>query len=63
MALYKNLPYDTLRDFAAVSIFSESLNVLVVNASSSTTRAPPPSDDDRGTPAAARANMEQRHAG
>ena len=37
MALYKNLPYDTLRDFAAVSIFSESPNILVVNASSSAT--------------------------
>ena len=37
MALYKNLPYDTLRDFAAVSIFSESANILVVNASSSAT--------------------------
>ena len=35
MALYKNLPYDTLRDFVAVSIFSESPNILVVNASSS----------------------------
>jgi tripartite-type tricarboxylate transporter receptor subunit TctC len=35
MALYKNLPYDTLRDFAAVSVFSESPNILVVNASSS----------------------------
>ncbi len=35
MALYKDLPYDTLRDFAAVSIFSESPNILVVNASSS----------------------------
>jgi tripartite-type tricarboxylate transporter receptor subunit TctC len=34
MALYKDLPYDTLRDFAAVSIFSESPNMLVVNASS-----------------------------
>ena len=33
-ALYKNLPYDTLRDFAAISIFSESPNVLVVNSSS-----------------------------
>jgi tripartite-type tricarboxylate transporter receptor subunit TctC len=32
MALYKNLPFDTLRDFAAVSIFSESPNLLVVNA-------------------------------
>jgi len=33
-ALYKNLPYDTLRDFVAVSIFSESPNILVVNSSS-----------------------------
>lgn len=33
-ALYKNLPYDTLRDFAAISIFSESPNILVVNSSS-----------------------------
>jgi tripartite-type tricarboxylate transporter receptor subunit TctC len=32
MALYKNLPFDTLRDFAAVSIFSESPNILVVNS-------------------------------
>ena len=32
MSLYKNLPYDTLRDFAAVSVFSESPNILVVNA-------------------------------
>jgi LysR family tcuABC transcriptional regulator len=32
MALYRNLPYDTLRDFAPVSVFSESPNVLVVNA-------------------------------
>ena len=32
MSLYKNLPFDTLRDFAAVSIFSESPNLLVVNA-------------------------------
>jgi tripartite-type tricarboxylate transporter receptor subunit TctC len=32
MSLYKNLPFDTLRDFSAVSIFSESPNVLVVNA-------------------------------
>jgi tripartite-type tricarboxylate transporter receptor subunit TctC len=34
MALYKNLSYDTLRDFAAVSIFSQSPNILVVNSSS-----------------------------
>jgi tripartite-type tricarboxylate transporter receptor subunit TctC len=32
MSLYKNLPFDTLRDFAAVSIFSESPNILVVNS-------------------------------
>ncbi len=32
MSLYKNLPFDTLRDFTAVSIFSESPNILVVNA-------------------------------
>jgi tripartite-type tricarboxylate transporter receptor subunit TctC len=32
MALYRNLPYDTLRDFVPVSVFSESPNVLVVNA-------------------------------
>ena len=33
MALYKKLGYDTLRDFTAVSLFSASPNVLVVNAS------------------------------
>jgi tripartite-type tricarboxylate transporter receptor subunit TctC len=33
MALYKNLGYDTLRDFAMVSLFSESPNVLVVHPS------------------------------
>ena len=33
MALYKKLNFDTLRDFAAVSLFSASPNVLVVNAS------------------------------
>jgi tripartite-type tricarboxylate transporter receptor subunit TctC len=32
MALYRNLAFDTLRDFAPVSVFSESPNVLVVNA-------------------------------
>jgi tripartite-type tricarboxylate transporter receptor subunit TctC len=31
MALYRKLPYDTLRDFAAVSIFSEAPNILVVH--------------------------------
>jgi len=33
MALYRNPPYDTLRDFAGVSVFSESTNLLVVPAS------------------------------
>ena len=33
MSLYKKLNFDTLRDFAAVSMFSESPNVLVVHAS------------------------------
>ena len=32
MALYRKLPYDTLRDLTAVSIFSESPNILVVNS-------------------------------
>jgi tripartite-type tricarboxylate transporter receptor subunit TctC len=32
MSLYKNLPFDAIRDFAPVSVFSESPNVLVVNA-------------------------------
>jgi len=33
MSLYKKVPFDTLRDFAAVSIFSMSPNILVVHAS------------------------------
>jgi tripartite-type tricarboxylate transporter receptor subunit TctC len=33
MALYKKLNYDALRDFVAVSLFSESPNVLVVHPS------------------------------
>lgn len=33
MSLYKNPPYDALRDFTPVSVFSESTNVLVVPAS------------------------------
>ena len=32
MSLYKKLAFDTLRDFVALSIFSESPNILVVNA-------------------------------
>jgi tripartite-type tricarboxylate transporter receptor subunit TctC len=32
MSLYRNLPFDTLRDFTAVSIFCESPNILTVNA-------------------------------
>jgi tripartite-type tricarboxylate transporter receptor subunit TctC len=31
MALYKKLPYDTLRDFAPVSLFAEAPNVVVVS--------------------------------
>ena len=31
MALYKELTYDTLRDFAPVSLFSEAPNILVVH--------------------------------
>jgi tripartite-type tricarboxylate transporter receptor subunit TctC len=33
MSLYKNPPYDALRDLTAVSVFSESTNILVVPAS------------------------------
>jgi tripartite-type tricarboxylate transporter receptor subunit TctC len=33
MSLYRNPPYDTLRDFSGVSVFSESTNILVVPAS------------------------------
>ena len=32
MSLYKNPPYDALRDFTGVSVFSESTNILVVPA-------------------------------
>jgi len=32
MSLYRDLPFDALRDFAPVSVFSESPNVLVVNS-------------------------------
>jgi tripartite-type tricarboxylate transporter receptor subunit TctC len=32
MSLYSKLPFDALKDFAPVSVFSESPNVLVVNA-------------------------------
>jgi tripartite-type tricarboxylate transporter receptor subunit TctC len=33
MSLYKNPPYDLLRDFVPVSVFSDSTNILVVPAS------------------------------
>src|SRR6266481_3585273 len=33
MSLYSKPPYDALRDFAGVSVFSESTNLLVVPAS------------------------------
>ena len=32
MSLYRNLPFDTLRDFAAVSVFSESQNIMLTSA-------------------------------
>ena len=32
MSLYKKLPFDTLRDFAPVAVFSQSQNILVTNA-------------------------------
>src|SRR5437867_10438840 len=33
MSLYRNPPYDALRDFVGVSVFSESTNLLVVPVS------------------------------
>ena len=33
MSLYRNPPYDALRDFAGVAVFSQSTNLLVVPAS------------------------------
>jgi len=33
MSLYKKVPYDALRDFAPLSLFSQSPNILVVHAS------------------------------
>ena len=33
MSLYRNPPFDALRDFTPVSVFSDSTNILVVNAS------------------------------
>src|SRR5688572_675456 len=33
MALYKKVPFDTLRDFAPISVFSQSPNILVVHSS------------------------------
>jgi len=33
MSLYKNLPFDALRDFAPVSVFAEAPNLLVANPS------------------------------
>ena len=32
MSLFKNPPFNTLRDFAPVAVFSESQNIMVVNA-------------------------------
>lgn len=33
MSLYKKVPFDTLRDFVPISVFSQSPNILVVHAS------------------------------
>ncbi len=33
MALYKKVPFDTLRDFVPISVFSQSPNILVVHSS------------------------------
>ena len=33
MSLYKNLPFDALRDFAPISVFAESPNLLVAHQS------------------------------
>ena len=33
MALYKTVPFDTLRDFTPISVFSQSPNILVVHSS------------------------------
>ena len=35
MSLYKNPPFNTLRDFAPVAVFSDSQNIMVVNAAKS----------------------------
>lgn len=35
MALHKNPPFNTLRDFAPVAVFSDSQNIMVVNATKS----------------------------
>lgn len=32
MSLYKNVPFDALKDFAPVSVFSESQNIMLTNA-------------------------------
>ena len=32
MSLYKNVPFDTLKDFTPVSVFSESQNIMLSNA-------------------------------
>jgi tripartite-type tricarboxylate transporter receptor subunit TctC len=39
-ALYKKLPYDTLRDFTAISLAGEIMNVMVVNPSSGVKTVP-----------------------
>lgn len=50
MSLYKKPGFDTLRDFAAVSVFSASPNILVVNAATKATNVAELIAEARGSP-------------
>ena len=50
MSLYKRPGFDTLRDFAAVSVFSASPNILVVNAATKATNVAELVAEARGSP-------------
>ena len=50
MSLYKRPGFDTLRDFAAVSVFSASPNILVVNAATKATNVAELIAEARGSP-------------
>ena len=47
MSLYKKPGFDTLRDFAPISVFSESPNILVVNSAAALKYAATASAPDR----------------